>query len=347
MLTFSDPPTLESVVQKPLVLTALSLLAATVGCSSIESGDLETSGMSPSIEVRAKKDGSATDVFGRPVELRMGSLIRCLIGTVATLGIAFGASSCFGWNPFAWDPDQGDNDADCFLFCPECTRDSDCEFECVDERCTECRTDDDCSTSCDNGYCTECDDDADCFGDQVCDVDSCVRPVCDVHFECEAGSLCLDSICTVLPCEGFADAACIDEGFLCAETGHCDFADQVTGVCALGPLRSSSRAPLLLSASMERQADDDGRCTTGVAWRVVTEATGVRQGRISVFADGANVAQPLVRSSVESDPASFEVLVERGEAIVCVVAEAPFEAQVNVRGDDDDVSNGFCLYSTP
>lgn len=44
-------------------VAALFLLAAAVtGCSSIESGDLETSGINAAIEVRPRADGSATDV---------------------------------------------------------------------------------------------------------------------------------------------------------------------------------------------------------------------------------------------------------------------------------------------
>lgn len=46
-----------------LSVAALFLLAAAVtGCSSIESGDLETSGINAAIEVRPRADGSATDV---------------------------------------------------------------------------------------------------------------------------------------------------------------------------------------------------------------------------------------------------------------------------------------------
>jgi hypothetical protein len=48
---------------KKLPVAALFLLAAAVtGCSSIESGDLETSGINAAIEVRPRADGSATDV---------------------------------------------------------------------------------------------------------------------------------------------------------------------------------------------------------------------------------------------------------------------------------------------
>lgn len=48
---------------KKLPVAALFLLAAAVtGCSSIESGDLETSGINAAIEVRPRTDGSATDV---------------------------------------------------------------------------------------------------------------------------------------------------------------------------------------------------------------------------------------------------------------------------------------------
>ena len=41
----------------------IALAAVASGCSTIESGDLETSGMTAAIEVKAKADGSATDVF--------------------------------------------------------------------------------------------------------------------------------------------------------------------------------------------------------------------------------------------------------------------------------------------
>jgi hypothetical protein len=50
-------------LMKKLPVAALFLLAAAVtGCSSIESADLETSGINAAIEVRPRADGSATDV---------------------------------------------------------------------------------------------------------------------------------------------------------------------------------------------------------------------------------------------------------------------------------------------
>jgi hypothetical protein len=48
--------------QRPAAML-LALAAVVSGCSTIESGDVETSGMTASIEVKAKADGSATDVF--------------------------------------------------------------------------------------------------------------------------------------------------------------------------------------------------------------------------------------------------------------------------------------------
>ena len=48
--------------QRPAAIL-LALAAVVSGCSTIESGDVETSGMTASIEVKAKADGSATDVF--------------------------------------------------------------------------------------------------------------------------------------------------------------------------------------------------------------------------------------------------------------------------------------------
>ncbi len=97
---------------------------------------------------------------------------------------------------------------------------------------------------------------------------------------------------------------------------------------------------------MERQASDDDDCPSGVAWRVDTVTALVTQGRVSVFADTTSVPQPLLRSSVERDLSTHDFPVERGEALVCVSKASPFEAQVNVRGDDDDSSNGFCLPAT-
>lgn len=279
----------------------------------------------------------------------MGQLTRRLIQPIPLLAVAFGVSSCVAWDPVEWlrDNDDDDDDTGCFLFCPECTKDSDCEFECLDGTCTECSDDDDCEFECSvDKRCTECRVDADCGGVLVCDHDVCRYPVCDVDFACEEGALCLNATCTVLPCDEPADDACVDRGFLCHESGTCRFADEVTGVCDLGPVRSSLQAPLLLSASMERQDADDDDCPAGVAWRVDTITAQVTQGRVRVFADTASVPQPLLRSSVERDLNMHDFPVERGEAVVCVSAAPPFEAQINVGGDQNENSNGFCLTAT-
>ena len=45
-----------------LPLTSLALLSAVVGCNDIDSADIETSGINASITVRAKADGSSTNV---------------------------------------------------------------------------------------------------------------------------------------------------------------------------------------------------------------------------------------------------------------------------------------------